>query len=69
MNFYKQKIIIHNLRKNVDAAETEEGKQFRSQFIRSGTIGNWKTNDRPIWREMFQWMKENLEGTDIPLEY
>ena len=61
---------IDNYRsKIVSSVGNEKDKKFWGQFVRSGTVGNWKRNDgNPIWEKMIEWTKKNLIGTDIPIK-
>lgn len=63
---------IDNFREKFsEAAEKDEDKKVRRGFVRAGTVGNWKDPSSGAssesYEKMFAWMKQHLEGTDIPL--
>ncbi len=62
---------IDNYRQAVTDSVEENMKSSMSKFFRKGTVGDWKQKlgANETEKKFNDWIKMNLEGTDIPMKF
>ena len=62
---------IDSMRKAaMDEAKDKVSKEQRGQFYRKGKVGDWKNHfDDEKLAEWNKWIEENLQGTDIKMQF